>query len=367
MRRALAVAIIIGTLGGQTALAAPAPKPVARPSAKPAAALSAKPAAAPNAAKVSEASGTVMDQTSGRPIAGAYVFQPGSLNGVVTDGQGHFRLVLDPKYGQDVQVSHESFEPLQLTATADPMIVRLSPLTSFQAFTQPVVTKPGQKAIDSLFNLYYQMQNQAMASGTGQLNGLVTNQMTAQGQFRLGNFLFRGEGSRNRVPVDVEGFPFKPSVNFDTWQARLGASYAIQLGTPMLEVALGPEYMVNFIQADNRSGQDAKPIPYTNTFVDRFPVRQGLGANLLLGFRPISPLYIAADASYHPVVFGSVETGTAPLGNMQYWSAGIRVDYSLFTGVGLGVAYKRYSWFGDLTDNADQFSIGLSFNPYLLN
>ncbi|MBC7544709.1 MAG: hypothetical protein H7338_18455, partial [Candidatus Sericytochromatia bacterium] len=340
-----------------TAVPPRAPKPVTAPAAKRAVVP-----AAP-----SEAAGTVVDQVTGKPMASAYVVQPGSLNGVLTDGLGRFKLILDPKYGTDLHVSHDSFESLQLTAKAEPMTVKLSPIAAYRPYTALTTQKTSQRAIDSLFNLYYQLQNENFASGDGQLNGLISNQLMAQGQFRLGNFLVRGEGSRNRIPVDVEGFPYKPTVSFDTWQARLGASYVLNLGTPLLDVAIGPEYQVNFIQGDNRSGADAKPIPFTNTFMDRFPLRQGLGANLLLGFRPIERLYIAADTSYHPFVFSNVEAGSAPLGNMQYVAAGIRADYAFFTGVGVGVAYRYFNWFGDIKDTANQFSIGLSFNPALLN
>lgn len=351
----MAVAMILTAAVAPGAFAAPAAKPAAAP-AKAAATTTAEAAV-----------GTVVDDKSGQPLAGAYVFQPGSLNGVLTDGQGHFRLVLDSKYGHDVLITKETYEPLQVAAKPGEMTIRLAPLTVFSAVVPQPAAKEPQRAIGSLFNANYQLLNQSIGNGGAGIKGLVTNQISAQGQFRLGDFLFRGEGTRNRVPVDVDGFPYKPTVTFDTWQARLGASYVLPLGTRALELAIGPEYLVNFIQMDNRSGQDAKPIPYTNSFLDRFPLRQGLGANAILGFRPIEPLYLAVEGSYHPFVFGATEPGTAPMGNMQYWTAGVRADYSLFTGVGIGVAYRKYSWFGDISDNADQFSIGLSFNPYMLN
>jgi hypothetical protein len=365
----MAVAMILAVAGTQAALAAPAPKPVAtpKPATAPKPAATAKPLSTLIPAKAEEAVGAVLDDKTGKPITGAYVYQPGSLNGVVTDGKGRFRLVLDPKYGGDVVVSKETYEPLQVAAKTGEMTVRLSPLSTFGAFVPPAAEKGSQAAIGSLFNANYQLLNQSIGTSGAGINGLVTNQISAQGQFRLGSFLFRGEGTRNRVPVDVEGYPYKPTVTFDTWQARLGASYVLPLGTRMLELAVGPEYLVNFIQMDNRSSQDAKPIPYTNSFVDRFPLRQGLGANVILGFRPLEPLYLAVEGSYHPFVFGATEPGTTPMGNMQYWTAGVRADYALFTGVGIGVSYRKYSWFGDISDNADQFSIGLSFNPYMLN
>jgi hypothetical protein len=371
MRRA-AVAMILAAVLAPAAWAAPAKPPAAKPAAAKPAPAPAKPAAATPApakpaATANTAVGTVVDSKSGKPIAGAYVYQPGSLNGVLTDGKGQYRLLLDAKYGADVLVSKETYEPLQVTASVEAMTVKLSPLTLFGTATPTTTVKAGQHAIGSLFNAHYQIVNQTMGSGGSSISGLVTNQFSAQGQFRMGDFLFRGEGTRNRVPVDVEGFPYKPTVSFDSYQARLGASYVLPIGLRQLEFAIGPEYLVNYIQADNRSGQDAKPIPFTNTFVDRFPLRQGLGANVILGYRPLEPLYLAVEGSYHPVVFSATEPGTAPLGGMQYWTAGVRADYALFTGAGIGVAYRRYSWFGDINDTADQFSIGLSFNPYMLN
>jgi hypothetical protein len=353
----MAVATILAVTGWQTAWAAPAPKP----------ATAAKAAPTLTPAKADEAVGTVVDDKTGKPIAGAYVYQPGSLNGVLTDGKGRFRLTLDPKYGDDIQVARETYEPLQVAVRSGEMALRLSPLTTYQAFVPQVAEKEPQRAIGSLFNASYQILNQAIGNGGATVNGLVTNQLTLQGQFRLGSVLVRGEGTRNRVPVDVEGFPYKPTVSFDTYQARLGASYVLPLGNRQLELAVGPEYLVNYVQADNRSSQDAKPIPFTNSFLDRFPLRQGLGANLIVGVRPLEPLYLAVEGSYHPIVFSATEPGTAPMGNMQYWTAGVRADYSLFTGAGVGVAYRRYSWFGDISDTADQFSIGLSFNPFMMN
>lgn len=316
----------------------------------------------PMVAYAADVSGVVVDDATGAPVAGAYVAQPGALNGVLTDAAGRFRLKLDPDHGQSVKITRDSYETLQVPA-GPTMRVPLSPLTGFSPVKPAPALAYRSQPLDSLFHAAYQLNGFDASSGDARVSGLISNQLAVGGQYRLGNFMVKGEGMRNRIPVDVIGFPYKPTVSFDTWQARLGGGYVFNAGQ-MLDVYVGPEYLINWVHPDNRASGDAKPIPYTNTFLDRHPLRHALGANVAVGFRPFENLGLAVDGTYSPVVFSAVEPGMPELGGLQSWSIGARADYAIMIGVGLGVGWRHTGWFGGISDHQDTFSFGLSFNPW---
>ncbi len=73
--------------------------------------------------------GTLVDYDTGEPIVGANVRVQGELRGAVTDDNGYFEFMLEPRDSVALQISYIGFQEMNQKVPSDlfPVLVKLKP------------------------------------------------------------------------------------------------------------------------------------------------------------------------------------------------------------------------------------------------
>jgi len=323
--------------------------------------------------------GTITDGINNGVIKDTYIKQIGTLNTVLSDKNGNFRINLENSGENKLLIIKENYEPVQISVNNGQEIkVKLYPVRAKkdempEAHTAQddifnYVAKPLGSNFSAMYQLRYQAQRVPGLDGNSAsvIQGWAVNETALNGQLRMDNWLGSFKIFRARYPVDIKNFPYNPAYNLNITQFQLTGSKVFSESENM-ELAAGISYLLHSQDPDNRASGDNKPIPYTNSFSDFPQTRQGPGMTGMFGYFLNEFVTINGNATLYPFLFTAFRdlAGRGP-SYQGMLEIGANIKVKTLPGIYLAGSYTNQFLFGfpGIIDDANLFSLGVSLDPF---
>ncbi len=321
------------------------------------------PALVARAAMPLNVSGTVLDATSGRPIAGVYVQQVNGIAATFTRMNGSFRLVLTTDGSDRLTFTAPSYQPcespvgsgkgLRIFLHAIELYLPPAPARAVVAVAPTVLT--------SGVGLAYRLRQQQVNDAGGSIGALADNDFALSGRLRFHSWLFQADGSHLEVPVDVAGLPAdqNPAFTPSTYRAGASVGYVFGFGTRIgssVELALGPSYRYENTKPYNND------VRFIGDGFDFEQTRQALGLEGAAGWR-LGRMEFSGMLGGYPLVFAWAIAPGTPFADRYAIQGGVSAKYRIIPDLQLGLAYRYEGWYGNGSDASSLVAVDAFYAP----
>lgn len=315
--------------------------------------------AAPAAAAEATVTGRLVDAETGRPVADAFIRQPGGVGSAFSGPDGTFRLRWSPEGGDQLAIQKGGYQLSAITRAelaAGP--IRLRPLAPYQAAEATVPAPAARSPFSARLQADYQLfVTDYRPSAGGSFGGLGVHALRLGGEARYGALFAQADLARQQVPVEVAGLGAheNPAFSPESWEARAMGGQRYRLAG--LELAAGPAYRLWRYDPHNRD------VPYSNTPLDFRQTAHMLGAGLAAetGWSGFS---LAADARYYPLALSFADPGDPAMDARGGWQASLIVGREAAPGLFPAIGYRVEGWRADRVGELTHYVFGrVGFQP----
>lgn len=326
-----------------------------------------------------EISGSVFDSTNSG-IKDVYIKQQNTLNTVLSDDKGSFKIKLDGNAERKLLISKEGYESILLNVLQgeNNLKVTLYPLIKYENKNLPephteisdmfnYISRP----ISSTFSAFYQIRNQkftlpSLSAGSSlSSGGWSINEIGINAQLLFNKWMGTVKVFRSRYPINIENFNSNPAFNVDTTQFQLGGGRVFKV-SDSVDLYGGVAYLFHFSNSDNRAAGNNKPIPFTNSYLDFPQTRQGPGVSGTFGWIITKGVILNLGATIYPYIFTTFDgLDKANMGYTGMLDAGASLKFETIPGVYLSAGYSNQYFFGtSLNDDSNFFNLGVTLDPF---
>ena len=317
--------------------------------------------------------GVIVDKSSGEGIKDVYMKQKDSLNAGFTDKKGNFSLKILKGFPQILIFTKDGYESvsIEVKSSTKPLKIELLPITVYKSDVPSAHTDEKQGALnifDNQFSAFYQAHygyDASFGDNPRNMSGWGINELGVNGAFMLKPWMIKANVFRNRLPVNVEDFPYQPAFYTNNMQVKVGAGYVWKLN-PSMEMYLGSDIVMHNISPDNKNGQDKIHIAYTGSLTDYEQNRFLLGLNCSLGWAVNDYVTLFPEINILPLGINNVQDDRT---NPSYYTfglgAGIKSKIRILPGIHLVAFYENQLW-GQMEhfDDLNMFGLGVSIDPW---
>lgn len=245
-----------------------------------------------------------------------------------------------------------------LTLVGTPSFAPVDPPTYRPTYPSPAEAAPSaQNLLDTQIGAGYRFRNSRSNFGGTLVEGWIDNELSGQGQIRLGNWLFNLSTWRYKAPLILPALPADQSnvASSEVNQISLQAGYT--LTWQALEIA--PSLFLTQLHVSS-NGQG---IPYSGTPMDWTQARRGIGLSLPVAFQLPGPFEIIGSLCWLPK--SDIHLEKAPYGvtDTSFLESRIGLGIRLTPTLRGELTYARTLWQGGLNEDSDVFGLGITYRP----